>query len=185
MADYVFTPYDTYFVSPWFMIDPVDITDASLDGPFTAGLPGTVTLTVADTDHTGPFEVVFTYPEGTSITYGATTVVCTATGCPAIVVTLADPGPTTLSFAVTLPGVGPYAVGAALNHNAGVADIRLLDSVTATGVVASGNFTVTGAFSMQGNATRAGIPVTFTWAAPTRPTRLLQPALRQQEQTLA
>ena len=51
----------------------------------------------------------------------------------------------------------------ALNHNAGEGDIRLLDSDTATGVVVSGNFTITGDFSMQGRVERGGIPVTLTW----------------------
>jgi len=39
---------------------------------------------------------------------------------------------------------------------------RLLVSFQATAEV-NGNFAVTGTFSMQGNASRAGIPVTLTW----------------------
>lgn len=161
--DYVFTPYDTYFDADWFMIDPVDITATTLAGPYTAGVPATVTVTVADTDHTGPFEVVFDYPEGTSIIYGETTVVCDSTGCDPIVVTLTYPGPTDLSFDVTLPGAGTYDVRVDLYHNAGAGDIRLLDSDTATGVVVNGDFTVTGTFSMQGRVERGDIPVTLTW----------------------
>lgn len=166
-ADYVYTPYDTYVGTyesdDWFMIDPVDITATTLAGPYTAGVPATVTITVADTDHTGPFEVVFDYPAGTSITFGGTTVVCDSSGCPVIEVTLTYPGPTNLSFEVTLPGAGTYDVGVELYHNAGAGDIRLLDYDTATGVVVSGDFTVAGTFSMQGRTVRGGIPVTLTW----------------------
>ena len=163
--DFVFTPYDSYVSGTWFMIDPVDITATTLAGPYTAGAPSTVTITVADTDHTGPFEVVFTYPEGTVISYGGTDYVCTATGCPVITVTLSDPGPTTLSFAVTLPGVGPYDVGVALNHKAGTTDIRLLDSETQKSVTAAGAYVVNGSFSLQARyqGVKLGIPVNFKW----------------------
>lgn len=160
--DYVFTPYDTYISGDWFMIDPVDITETTLAGPYTAGVPATVTITVADTDHTGPFEVVFTYPAGTTITYGEFTYVC-ETVCPVIPVELTYEGPTDLSFDVTLPGAGTYDVGVELNHVAGEEDIRLLDSDSALDVVVSGDFTVTGTFSMQGRTVRGDIPVTLTW----------------------
>ncbi|MEN6556444.1 MAG: hypothetical protein ABFD21_08645, partial [Anaerolineaceae bacterium] len=59
--------------------------------------------------------------------------------------------------------VGSYGFTVDMVDNPGSpASDRLLVRFQATAVV-NGNFAVTGTFSMQGNASRAGIPVTLTW----------------------
>lgn len=138
------------------------ITPTNLAGPFDAGVPGTVSLSIANTSIPEPFEVVFNYPEGTVITYGSVSVTCTSAGCDPIVVTLVAE-PTVLNFFVTFDKKWTGAVGVSLYDSDWTPADRLLASVTDTGVV-NGDFVITGTFSMQGRTVRDGIPVTLTWA---------------------
>ena len=124
-------------------------------------MPETVSLSIANTSIPEPFEVVFSYPVGTVIVYNSVPYTCT-TACPPISVELtADPA--VLAFVVTLPAAGTYDVGVSLFDSDWSPADRLLASASATGVVVNGNFAVTGTFSMQGNTSREGIPVIFTW----------------------
>jgi len=137
------------------------ITPTNLGGPFDAGVPETVSLSIANASIPEPFEIVFDYPAGTVIVYGSNTYTCAAT-CPAIPVELTAE-PTVLSFTVTFDEAWTGNVGVSLYDSDWTPAKRLLASASATGVIVNGNFAVTGTFSMQGNASRAGIPVTLTW----------------------
>ena len=141
---------------------PPVITSTTLAGPFVAGVPATVTLSIANTLIPEPFELVFNYPEGTVITYGSVVVTCTATGCDPIEVIL-DAEPTVLDFLVTFDEDWAGTVGVSLYDSDWPTADRLLASFTAAGVV-NGDFVITGTFSMQGRTVRNGIPVTLTWA---------------------
>ena len=137
------------------------ITATNLGGPFDAGLPETVSLSIANASIPEPFEVVFSYPAGTVIVYNGVTYTCAAT-CPVIPVDLTAE-PTVLDFTVTFDEAWTGDVSVSLFDSDWTPADRLLASASETGVVVNGNFVVTGTFSMQGRATRAGIPVTLTW----------------------
>ena len=68
-----------------------------------------------------------------------------------------------LDFTVTFDEAWTGDVSVSLFDSDWTPADRLLASASETGVVVNGNFVVTGTFSMQGRATRAGIPVTLTW----------------------
>jgi hypothetical protein len=111
-----------------------------------------------------PFELVLTVPAGTAVTVDGVTVTCTGTTCVIVV----DPTayPVTLNIGFTFPAAGTPDIGFALIDRAWkgtVGEDRTLAVYTKTGLPVGGNFLVTGTFSMQGNASRAGIPVTLTW----------------------
>ena len=137
------------------------ITATNLDGPFDAGVPETVSLSIANASIPEPFEVVFAYPGGTVINYGGTDYTCTTT-CPPISVDLTAE-PTVLDFTVTFDEAWTGDVSVSLFDSDWTPADRLLASAAATGAVVNGDFAVTGTFSMQGRSTRAGIPVTLTW----------------------
>jgi predicted GH43/DUF377 family glycosyl hydrolase len=154
------------------------ITPTNLGGHFDAGVPETVSLSIANTAIPEPFEIVFDYPAGTVIVYGTNTYTCTST-CPVIPVDLTAE-PTVLSFTVTFDEAWTGDVGVSLFDSDWTPADRLLASASATGVIVNGNFLVTGTFSMQGNASRAGIPVTLTWGGtlvPYGPTGLTTSAI--------
>jgi len=137
--------------------DPV-ITATFPTGPYAAGVPVTVPVTITNPGAiTGPFELILNLPNGTTFTFGGATYTCTTT-CPPVVVTL----PVTASdLVITFPGAFTGNVVFNLYDTSWNPD-RLVASATQPVVVNSG-FAVTGTFSMQGNPSRAGIPVTFTW----------------------
>jgi len=137
------------------------ITPTNLGGPFDAGVPETVSLSIKNASIPEPFEVVFNYPAGTVIVYNGVTYTCAAT-CPVIPVDLTAE-PTVLEFTVTFDEAWSGDVSVGLYDSDWTPSDRLLASASATNVVVSGGFAVTGTFSMQGNASRAGIPVTLTW----------------------
>ncbi len=84
--------------------------------------------------------------------------------CPVILVELTAE-PTVLSFNVTFDEAWTGDVSVSLFDNWTPTD-RLLAALP-TGVIVDGNFAVTGTFSIRGNASRAGIPVTLTWGGTT------------------
>lgn len=137
------------------------ITPTNLAGPFDAGVQETVSLSIANTAIPEPFEVVFTYPAGTVIVYNGVTYTCAAT-CPVIPVDLTAE-PTVLDFLVTFDEAWTGDVSVSLYDSDWTPADRLLATASATGAVVNGDFVVTGTFSMQGRASRAGIPVTLTW----------------------
>ena len=151
---------DSVSLSTVAYLKPV-ITPTNLGGPFDAGVPETVSLSIANASIPEPFEVVFNYPAGTVIVYNGVTYTCAAT-CPVIPVDLTAE-PTVLEFTVTFDEAWTGDVSVSLYDSDWTPADRLLASASATNVVVSGGFAVTGTFSMQGNASRAGIPVTLTW----------------------
>jgi len=138
------------------------ITATNFGGPFDAGVPEIVSLSIENTAIPEPFEIVFNYPAGTVIVYGTNTYTCTSDGCPPISVTL-DGETAVLSFTVTFDEAWTGDVGVNLYDSDWPITKRLLATASATGVVVNGNFVITGTFSMQGRVTRGGIPVTLTW----------------------
>lgn len=151
---------DSVSLSTVAYLKPV-ITANNLGGPFDAGVPETVSLSIENASIPEPFEVVFNYPAGTVIVYNGVTYTCAAT-CPVIPVDLTAE-PTVLEFTVTFDKAWTGDVSVGLYDSNWTPADRLLASASATNVVVSGGFAVTGTFSMQGNASRAGIPVTLTW----------------------
>jgi len=135
------------------------ITPTNLGGPFDAGVPETVSLSIANTSIPEPFEVVFVYPAGTVISYGGIDYTCTTT-CPPISVDLTAE-PTDLDFTVTFDEAWTGTVGVSLFDSDWTPADRLLASATAIDVVVSGDFSFIGTVSMQGNLNRAGVPVIF------------------------
>jgi len=133
--------------------------------PIYAGVPVTVPVSITNPDVLeDPFELVLTVPAGTAVTVGGVPVTCTGTTC----VIEVDPTayPVTLNIGFTFPAAGTPDIGFALIDRAWkgtVGEDRTLAVYTKTGLPVDGNFLVTGSFSMQGNASRAGIPVTLTW----------------------
>lgn len=137
------------------------ITSADLVGPYLVGIAQDFTLNI--TDPSGipePFELVFTFPSGTTIVYDGVTYTCAAT-CPPIPVTLAAAS-NDLTFSVTFPDAFSGDVTVTLLDSDWTPTHRPLATFTQTGVVAYAAFNITGTFSMQGRSTRAGIPVTLT-----------------------
>ena len=138
-------------------------------GPYAAGVPVTVPVTITNPGAIpGPFDLVLTLPDGTVFTFNGVDYLCgddplttgvVEVGCPAIPVTL----PITSDLVITFPGSFTGNVVLDLFDSDWTPADRLLASATQTGVVVNAGFTVSGTFSMQGNASRAGIPVTFTW----------------------
>ena len=68
-----------------------------------------------------------------------------------------------LDFLVTFDEAWTGDVSVSLYDSDWTPADRLLATASATGAVVNGDFVVTGTFSMQGRASRAGIPVTLTW----------------------
>ena len=136
------------------------ITAVFPTGPYAAGVPVTLPVSITNPDGIpAPFELVFDLPAGTVINYGGTDYTCAAT-CPPIPVTLPL---TPADFVITFDEAWTGTVGISLYDSDWVPADRLLADLTQLGVVVNGNFDITGTFSMQGNASRAGIPVTLTW----------------------
>lgn len=129
-------------------------------GPYAAGVPVTLPVSITNPDGIpAPFELVFDLPAGTVINYGGTDYICGAT-CPPIPVTLPL---TSEDFVITFTEAWTGTVGISLYDSDWTPADRLLADLTQPGVVVNGNFDITGTFSMQGNSSRAGIPVTLTW----------------------
>lgn len=129
-------------------------------GPYAAGVPVTLPVSITNPDGIpAPFELVFDLPAGTVINYGGTDYTCAAT-CPPIPVTLPL---TSEDFVITFTEAWTGTVGISLYDSDWTPADRLLADLTQPGVVVNGNFDITGTFSMQGNSSRAGIPVTLTW----------------------
>ncbi len=138
------------------------ITSADLIGPYLVGTAQDFTLTI--TDPSGipePFELVFTFPAGTTIVYDGVTYTCTTT-CPPIPVTLAAAS-NDLTFTVTFPAAFSGDVTVTLFDSDWTPADRPLATLTQTGVVAYDTFAVTGTVSMQGRGSyRADVPMTLT-----------------------
>ena len=144
------------------------ITAPLLSGPFNAGVPATVTVNVNNVDlmfTPNAFNLYFTFPEGTVYEYNGVSYTCTFDEdlgyvvCPPIPVTLVA-GANALPITVTFPGSYNALIGVGLWDP--MADL-LAEYTTPANVVVNSGFTVTGNFSMQGNLSRADVPVTFTW----------------------
>ncbi|MHB1120141.1 MAG: hypothetical protein ACYC11_08785 [Bellilinea sp.] len=137
------------------------IASSDMDGPYLVGIPQDFTLTITNGSSipATTFELVFNFPEGTIVRYGAVDYPCTGGVC-TIPVTLTA-GVNTPTFSVTFNGAVSGDYSAAL-FDSGLDPDRQLAAYTQTGLIAYSNFSVTGSFSMQGRVTRAGIPVTLT-----------------------
>ena len=156
------------------------LTSTDITGPYLAGVPKDFHMTVDNPATGGNFDnsiyYVFTIAnaEPTDIA---------SLSCNGIPVTLTDSGadltgrvgygsagfpmPPSQQWVntcnVQFAKVGSYGFTVDMVDNPGSpASDHLLVRFQATAVV-NGNFAVTGTFSMQGNASRAGIPVTLTW----------------------
>ena len=138
-------------------------------GPYAAGVPVTVPVTITNPGGIPePFELVLNLPDGTEFTFNGVDYLCgndpatieVEVGCPAIPVTL----PITSDLVITFAGGYSGDISLNIYDSDWTPADRLLASKLQP-VVVNSDFTVTGNFSMQGNATRAGIPVTFTWGS--------------------
>lgn len=173
---YVYAPYGTYLNTDnlWYIAPLPVISSTDFDDQVNLGVQSTFNLTV-DPSVPGAFNMVFTgYPSETEIVYLGVTYTCVMSGDPAIC-TITVPVMLTglsqsLPFAITVATAtsetpaASYPVTATLHALAPAYGVtgRDLASLSVTVPVASG-FAVTGTFSMQGNLSRAGIPVTLTW----------------------
>ena len=137
------------------------ITAAFPAGPYAAGVPVTVPVSITNPDGIpGPFELTLDLPAGTTFTFGDLTYLCGTEGCPAIPLTsLPITGSDlVITFAESFNG----SVAFTLTDTTWDPD-RVLATLTQTGVIVGGDYGVTGTFSMQGRTKRAGVEVTFTW----------------------
>jgi len=130
-------------------------------GPYAAGVPVTVPVTITNPDGIpGPFALVLDLPEGTVISYGGTEYICTSAGCPAIPVVLAlTDGQLIITFADDFSGDVTFTLYDTLPD-----PDRPIATAKKEGVVVGADYQVTGYFWLQGTSRRHDIPVIFTWS---------------------
>ena len=183
LKDADFTPDDRQlntFSATAYAYDKPTLTSTDIIGPYLAGVPKDFHMTV-DNPATGGNFVNSIYYVFTIANAEPTDIA--SLSCNGIPVTLTDSGADltgrvgygsagfpmppdeqwTNTCNVQFAKAGSYVFTVDMVDNPGSpASDRLLVSFQATAEV-NGNFAVTGTFSMQGNASRAGIPVTLTW----------------------
>ncbi len=160
---------------------PPTLTSDDIDGPYLAGVPQDFQVTVNNPATGGNFVnsiyYVFTVanaePEdiyslvcdGNSVTFtqsGSSLVGRTGYGGHGFPMPAGQEWITTCNVLFKNAGSYTFTVDMVDNPSGVIANDRILVSMSQTATVNSG-FAITGTFSMQGNASRAGIPVTLTW----------------------
>ena len=138
-------------------------------GPYAAGVPVTVPVTITNPGSIpGPFVLVLDLPAGTTIVYNGVTYTCVDDPATTVVDVVCPPIPVTLpmtdsDLVITFPGSFTGDVGMSLYDTTWDPDRLLAELTPKQAVIVNSGFVLTGTFSMQGRASRAGIPVTLTW----------------------